>query len=134
MKEINAVNRPLHHKLFDMYRGEYLEAQDYLWAEGERERLRIIWLHHASQLAESYLNDGQQLEAATLLRRLLELYPYYEEGYLSLMKLYEQIGNRSAVQACYADLKRNMEEDLGVKLSPKVLEWYHSRKRENSGG
>lgn len=133
MKGINPDNRHMHQRLFDMYRGEYLGTYDYLWAEGERERLRIIWLHHASQLADSYLKDGLLLEAVTLLKRVLELHPYYEEGYLSLMKLYDQIGDRSATEACFADLKQNVEEDLGVKLSPKVLQWYHTRTKESSG-
>ncbi len=132
MKEFHAANRPLHQRLFDMYRGEYLGPTDYLWAEGERERLRIIRLHQASQLADSYRKDGLLLEAVTVLKRTLELHPYYEEGYLSLMKLYDEIGDRAATEACFAELKRNVEEDLGVKLSLKVLQWYVGRTRESA--
>ncbi|WP_181593012.1 response regulator [Paenibacillus sp. YN15] len=131
-EEIHADNRSLHQKLFDMYRGEYLSASDYLWAEGERERLRVIWLHHASKLADSYLQDGLLPEAVTLLKRVLELNPYYEEGYLSLMKLYDRVGDRAATEACFAELKRNLEDDLGVRLSPKVLQWYDTRREKNS--
>ncbi|MDF2934862.1 MAG: hypothetical protein K0Q90_235 [Paenibacillaceae bacterium] len=133
MKEFSPANHLLHQKWFDMYRGEYLGALDYLWAEGERERLRIIWLHHASQLADSYREDGLVLEAVILLKRMLELHPYYEEGYLILMKLYDQMGEHSAAEACFSELKHNVEEELGVKLSPEVLQWYYSRRREKSG-
>lgn len=133
LKEFHAGNRSLHQKLFDLYRGEYLGPTDYLWAEGERERLRVIRLHQASQLADAYRKDGMLLEAVTLLKRTLELHPYYEEGYLSLMKLYDEIGDRGATEACFAELKRNVEEDLGVKLSLKVLQWYVTRTKESAG-
>lgn len=132
MKEFHAAHRPLHQKLFDLYRGEYLGPADYLWAEGERERLRVIRLHQASQLAAAYRKDGLLLEAITLLKRTLELHPYYEEGYLSLMKLYDEIGDRAAAEACFAELRRNVEEDLGVRLSVKVLQWYAGRTRESA--
>jgi two-component SAPR family response regulator len=48
------------------------------------------------------------------------------------MKLYDEIGDRAATEACFAELKRNVEGDLGVKLSLKVLQWYIGRTRESA--
>lgn len=44
-----------HENVFQMYTGDYLGDCDYLWAEGEKERLRRLWLHHAHQLSEFYI-------------------------------------------------------------------------------
>lgn len=115
-----------HQRLFDLYTGEYLGACDYVWAVGERERLRTIWLHHSSQLARSYAVSNQITEAVTIYKRIIELYPYYEEGYLALMMLYDQIGDRSAVETCFRQLYASLVQELGIKLSSDVWNWYHN--------
>lgn len=124
---VRPDNREEHQRLFDLYTGEYFGGYDYLWAEGERERVRTIWLHHTSQLARFYSAEGMIVDAVTTYKRLIELHPYYEEGYLGLMQLYDQMGDLPAVEACFSELQKKITDELNVKLSPKVLQWYHSR-------
>lgn len=115
-----------HQRLFDLYGGEYLGNCDYIWAESERERLRTIWLHHSSQLARSYAEGQKVAEAVTIYKRLIELHPYYENGYFGLMMLYDQIGDWPAVETCFRELQVRLVKELGVKLSPEVWSWYRS--------
>lgn len=115
-----------HQRLFDLYAGEYFGSCGYVWAEGERERLRTIWLHHSSRLARSYADNGKLAEAVTINKRLVELHPYYEEGYLGLMMLYDRIGDRPAVEACFRELRMHLEVELGTKVSWKVWDWYRN--------
>jgi two-component system, LytTR family, response regulator len=125
--EITSKNLREHQRLFDLYKGDYLGDYDYAWAEEEQERLRTIWLHHASQLANAYTQAGKITEAITAYRRLTALHPYYEEGYLRLMMLYEQTGEMATVEECFMELHQRVAVELGVKLSPGVYQWYHSR-------
>lgn len=44
-----------HERVFQAYTGDYLGDSGYIWSEGEKERLRRLWLHQAQQLSEFYI-------------------------------------------------------------------------------
>lgn len=69
---INKDNYEEHQRLFEFYSGDYLNDYDYLWAEGERQRLRTIWLHHAMNIAEFYVGSGRIPEAVTVYQRVVQ--------------------------------------------------------------
>lgn len=48
-----------HEEVFRRFEGNYLGDYDYLWAEHERERLRLLWLGHARHLSEFYIKQGR---------------------------------------------------------------------------
>lgn len=126
---IAAANEAEHQRLFEMYTGDYLDDYDYLWAESERQRLRTIWLHHAIQLAEHYTGRGSVPQAVTVYQRIVQLQPYYEQGHLGLMKIYQQIGERTAVEEQYHTLKSMLARELHVEPPEAVEKWYAEWKR-----
>lgn len=58
LEAIRDDNYVVHQELFDLYSGDYFGDYDYLWAEGERQRLRTIWLHHAMGMAQFYIDSS----------------------------------------------------------------------------
>lgn len=43
--------------VLNLYKGDYLVEEGYLWAESERERLRTLWLTYIRELAEDLTNE-----------------------------------------------------------------------------
>ncbi|MEK3833961.1 MULTISPECIES: response regulator [unclassified Paenibacillus] len=128
---INKDNYEEHQRLFEFYSGDYLNDYDYLWAEGERQRLRTIWLHHAMNIAEFYVGSGRIPEAVTVYQRVVQLQPYFEQGHLGLMKVYDSIGERSAVEEQYHILTDLLKRELGVKPPASIKRWYEEWKHLN---
>ncbi|WP_010276925.1 response regulator [Paenibacillus senegalensis] len=113
-----------HQDLLALYRGDYLGDQDYLWAEGERERLRLLWYEHALTVADWLRDSGPISHAVTLYQQILQKFPYSEDVYWSLMKLHGKANDWTSVERVYAELCRVMEEDLGTSIQPSILDWY----------
>ncbi|MFF2908851.1 response regulator [Paenibacillus sp. NPDC057934] len=120
-----------HQQLFDLYSGDYFGDYDYLWAESERQRLRTIWLHHAIGIADYYIGSGRIPEAVTVYQRIVQLQPYFEQGHLGLMKVYDSIGERSAVEEQYKALTELLKDDLSTELPSNIERWYSDWKLHN---
>ncbi|MBW4084033.1 response regulator [Paenibacillus sp. S150] len=131
LNAINPDNYGEHQRLFDFYSGDYLSDYDYLWAEGERQRLRTIWLHHAMGIAEFYTASGRIAEAVTVYQRVVQLQPYFEQGHLGLMKVYDSIGERSAVEEQYHILTDLLNRELNIELPANIKRWYDKWKQHN---
>ncbi|MBW5448298.1 response regulator [Cohnella sp. CFH 77786] len=114
----------LYRLLLDGYRGDYLQAEGYLWSENERERLRIKWLQLASDQAARLERVGLTGDAIRLYQSIQERFPVWEACYLALMRSYDKIGNTMEVKNQYAKLKRTLEEELGMQPERGIAEWY----------
>src|SRR5690606_30366902 len=90
---LTAETLPAHQRLLELYRGDYLVEEDYLWAESERERLRILWLQHCSKVADYLASDNQFSEAILLYLRIQVSQPYVDHSYFKLMQLYSRVGD-----------------------------------------
>ncbi|MEK5235406.1 response regulator [Paenibacillus sp. FSL L8-0470] len=128
LEPINAGNYGQYQYWFGFYSGDYLADYDYLWAESERQRLRSIWLHHAMEMAEFYIGCGKIPEAVTVYQRIVQLQPYFEQGHLGLMKVYDRIGERSAVEEQYNILTDLLNRELSIELPVNIERWYHNWK------
>lgn len=112
--------------LLDGYRGDYLQVEAYLWAENERERLRIKWLQRASELALRLEQSGLPADAIRLYHEIQTRFPTWEASYMGLMRSHDQIGNVLEVKSQYAKLLQMLEEDLGMQPDRETVEWYLS--------
>lgn len=77
-----------------VYRGDFLHRfvlDDSIefdtWATQQREELHVAAVTAASRLIATYAQDNQPAEAHAAARRLLELEPWNEEAYQTLMRL-----------------------------------------------
>ncbi|GGN97769.1 response regulator [Saccharibacillus kuerlensis] len=127
---VTADNCAEHIRLSQLYIGDYLADYDYSWAEGERQRLRSVQLHHASGLALFLLENGRTVEAAAEYTKLAELHPYSEHTHLGLLQAYALLGDQNAVDERYRQAERLFEKELDVETPLVLSEWY---KRWNAG-
>lgn len=127
IKELPIVNRetfPKHQHLLTLYRGDYLANEDYLWAENERERLKILWIKHISKVADYLGSENQFNEAISLYLRLQMTHPYTDESYFKLMKLYNKVGDKHSVEVQYDNLKKMLVDQYAVEPSLTIQDWY----------
>jgi len=113
-----------HMELFRLYRGDYLAEYDFLWAESERERLRILWYQHALKLSAFLGTTDRYEQAVDVNSRILAWFPYSEEAYWQMMKLYDALGDRAAVKRYYEQLSEMMRSEFGTAPNDEVREWY----------
>ncbi|PYI54041.1 hypothetical protein DLM86_15980 [Paenibacillus flagellatus] len=122
--DIGPDNLEHHLALLDMYRGDYLADYDYLWAEGERQRLKTIWLRHAMAVAEWLDRTDKDKELFALYFRALRMFPYSEEVHFALLKLHAKQGDWAAVEKQYADLERMVRSEFGTDVPASIQSWY----------
>lgn len=115
---------PEHQRLFDMYRGNFYEEDHYAWAEGERQRLKALWLHHAQQLGQFYCSHDMNIEALGVYHQIVKQDPLHEDSYLELMKIYARINDADSVDKQYQLMIRILKQEAEVDPSPDLLEWY----------
>lgn len=82
-------------------------------------------------IAEFYVDSGRIPEAVTVYQRVVQLQPYFEQGHLGLMKVYDSIGERSAVEEQYHILTDLLKRELGVKPPASIKRWYDEWKHLN---
>jgi len=116
---VEAYERALH-----AYEGGYLGQYEYIWAEHERERLRLIWLHYMKEVSEFYEGHEMIDKAIQANRRVQQLYPEEEASYFSLMKLFDVIGNKVGVEEQYYLLRTRLENELDLPISAYIVRWY----------
>ncbi len=121
-----------HLQVIDAYRGNYLEEEGYLWAESERERLRALWLSHATKVTEYLVSNGQYIEAISMYHRIQDLFPYVEDNYFMLMRLYDKLGDRASVDHQYKSLEKMCADEYGIKPDQSIQTWYQERKDVHS--
>jgi len=111
-------------ELLAAYKGDYLEQEGYLWAENERQRLRMKWLDAAMRAVEVAERTAQPTEAVALLSQVRERFPYADDSYYRLMQTYDAMGLTAEVKHEYERLRRMQEEELGMPLRPEIEAWY----------
>lgn len=125
---MDASTVDAYERVLDMYKGNYFGDYEYLWAEHERERFRLLWLYQMKKLSEFYMQQGLLDKAIQVNQRILRLCPDEEECYFSLMKLYDEAGNHIRIEEQYLLLKERIERGLEVPISPNITQWYEQRK------
>ncbi|MEJ8545251.1 response regulator [Brevibacillus borstelensis] len=115
-------------RLLELYRGDYFAEYDYLWAESERQRLRMDWYNLATQVGSFLVMNGEYSKAIVLYLRIQQFYPHVEELYFSLMKLYDMLGDREAVAGQYNSLTEMLRDEFEAAAPPHIKEWYRQWK------
>jgi len=127
---LDADTAQQYERALSAYAGDYLGGYAYLWAEHERERLRLLWRHHMTMLGDFYARCGLAERAIDVFRSVQKLCPDEEDSYLALMKLYHSLHRPAGVEEQLWLLKERMERELGLPLGEEVSRWYAEWKAE----
>ncbi|WP_339267565.1 response regulator [Paenibacillus sp. FSL K6-1330] len=113
-----------HIEMMKLYTGDYLQEYDYWWAEGERQRLKELWLSVSLSMAEWYV-DQERIEEAILCYFSIQRQHHLEEkAYFSLMKIYALQDNPAQVHRQFSLLCQVLEDEMGEEPSPYIVKWY----------
>ena len=99
-----------------LYRGDFLEMADGIWASVEREHLHERYLSALDELAALHTRGGSFQRAIEAYQALLTQDPYREEAHRRLMLCHQRRDNRAAAIQQYLACARILREDLA--LSP----------------
>lgn len=118
-------------RVLEQYEGGYLEDHDYVWAEGERERLRQLWLSQGRRLAAYNLEKNDLAFALKLYERIQQLDPYHESEGLLTMKLYDLLCQYDKVAAHYKRLEEVFVRELGLTVPMEAERWFSLWQQRN---
>jgi two-component system LytT family response regulator len=121
---LQAETVEAHLQLQKAYIGDYLEVPGYLWAEGERQRLRILWQNHAIHLVKFLESSERYNEAITCYNHIQARAPFLEDSYLGLMRIYARLQNAKAVRQQYEDMIQLFAQELNIMPSNAIQAWY----------
>lgn len=103
-------------RLLELYRGDYLEEEDYGWAAAIRSELRQDYLRMIEQAAAK----SGEAEREAIWRKLIRLEPYSEDYYEKLLTDMAQSGNAAHLRSVYGEIAERFAE-LGVQPSQRIL-------------
>ncbi|MFC4599151.1 response regulator [Cohnella hongkongensis] len=107
----------------ESYEGDYLSETDYVWAEGERKRLRDLWYKHAYALSEMWKTAGCRKETLETYEMMQLRFPFSEEVYFLMMKFYVDNGESGMAKLKYEQLCKMLEDEYAIVPSVAVREW-----------
>jgi len=124
MEPVNPFNDVEHYRLFMQYTGDYYHEYEYYWAEPELRRLKSLWLLSGESLGRYYVNYGKDKEALAVYHRIIQLAPLHEDGYFTLMRIYNRLKNPEAVESQFRLLSTLLLREADVEPGKEVSDWY----------
>ncbi|ANA79130.1 response regulator receiver and SARP domain protein [Paenibacillus vortex V453] len=121
---VSAASIDRHIEMMKLYTGDYLQEYDYWWAEGERQRLKELWLTSSLCMADWYVEQERMDEAILCYSSIQRQHPMEEKAYFSLMKLYVMQDNPAQVHRQFALLSQLLRDEMGEEPSPYIKKWY----------
>ncbi|MEC0257840.1 response regulator [Paenibacillus lautus] len=121
---VSAESIEGHIEMMKLYTGDYLQEYDYWWAEGERQRLKELWLSVSLSMAEWYVDQERIDEAILCYFSIQRQHSLEEKAYFSLMKIYALQDNPAQVHRQFSLLCQVLEDEMGEEPSPYIVKWY----------
>ena len=94
------------------------------WLYVEQEGLRRLFRQVTVAVARRGLAVGHAGEAAEPLAKLVSVDPYFEEGHILLIEVYELLGNHDAAATAYRRYQRIVREELQAEPRPSLARRY----------
>lgn len=114
----------------EQYKGDYLMEFDYWWAEGERYRLKQLWIRKSMYLANWYQKVDHDERAIQVYNAIIELDIQNEDAYFELMKIYAKQQDGIAVDECYSSLQESLQLEIGSEPNEQIKLWYSQWNKE----
>lgn len=119
-------------RMIELYKGDLMEGSDY----GdlifyERERFKSIFMEACQRLSSLCIKRSELLRAEEILRRALAAEPYNENICLELLNLYMLQGRRSKAIKFYYSFKKQLEQELDIKIDKRLSEAIQRTKLQN---
>ncbi|QOS79571.1 response regulator [Paenibacillus sp. JNUCC31] len=125
-----SENLELYLEKMSSYTGDYLQEYDYWWAEGERQRLKQLWLNTALRLGQWYEDQQRFNDALASYLQIRHLYPMEEKSSFALMKLYDKMSEPQKTLECYQELTTQLKEEYDIPPGNDIQLWVKEWKKK----
>lgn len=112
-----------------LYSGSLLEGEDAEWIVASRAALHERQLEALSEHAEAALARGDTPSAASAYRRLLDLDPFREDAFRSLLRMHFARADRARAANAYQLFALKLRAELGVEPMPETVACYERIRR-----
>ncbi len=113
-------------KAISLYKNDYLEENDYLWALPRREEYSAKYWEMAVSLAKYYMKTSDYASAERVLKSVLRKCPLDEDLHEMLLKLYFIKKDRVAFTTHYNAVSELLRTELGVEPGGSIQALYGS--------
>ncbi|MCO5187979.1 MAG: AAA family ATPase [Anaerolineae bacterium] len=98
-----------------LYRGQFLEGFFDDWIVTERYRLETVYANVLTRVMDAYELSGDCESALSVAMLLLEHDPLREDAHQMIMRVYQQMGQRSAALQQYERCRQLLRDELGIE-------------------
>jgi two-component SAPR family response regulator len=109
----------------DLYRGDFLAGESADWIDEQREWAKAMTLRALDRLRIGAIVQHDYLQAVDWCRRTLQLDPYQEEAYQTLIYVHGRYGDLGQVKSWYDLCVRRLRGDLDVQPMPATEQLFH---------
>jgi DNA-binding SARP family transcriptional activator len=102
-------------KAANLYHGDFLAAQTADWIDEQRQHYRALTLYALAYLRREALRRNDHSMVIRLCRRMLDIDPYQEDIYQTMMLVHGQRGELGQVREWYRLCDRRFRIDLDLK-------------------
>lgn len=106
----------------DVYKGNYLEQEGYLWANQEKQRLLNIYIKNIIFCTSELIRKKDYKRAEARLLEALICDPYSESLTLELLNLYYISGEPNKALSHYRQYLKDISEELGIEKASNDIE------------
>lgn len=123
-KVMDSNNIEILDKMIQLYRGEYLEENDYHWAVNEQARFSKMYMDLLLKIADFYMSKGKYSTSIPYLKAMLEKNPYIEDVHRKLLYAYASIKDDMSFKEHYKSMSNSFKGELNTGLSNITKELY----------
>ena len=107
-----------------LYRGTFLQSEDYIWAEEVRTNLELEYENLLLNMTNYYLETGAYSKCEKNLLTLINSNPLCENGYYQLLELYMQEGKHEKFRQWYKEYAKILKQEFQSKPDNKFKEYF----------
>lgn len=116
-------------KIFELYTGDFLEEDGYVWSMDMQEKLKHRYLKLIKNIGVYYMEKDNFNKAIEFLERLIKVDPLYDEGIKLLFKCYHSKKEIRDLKKQFIKLENTIQEEYGVHLTDDVVNYYNALMR-----
>lgn len=132
--ELSEYTVSEYERILKLFKSEYLEGYDYVWAELERQRFQLHWIRLKLNLVHWYMETEAYEQAFKHIEQVCTRYPLEEQAQLLYMKICDRMGFHFLVQRQYLLLETLMEAEVSEKPGQEVMKWYKDWDKKRQKG
>lgn len=106
--------------IIDLYKGSYLEKNDYLWAQEESRRFENEFIKVVENLSQMQVEEQKYQAAIETMQKLCNLRPYEERYHEKIIDLYTKNNELSRAKEYKVTIEEMYKSDLGISIELKI--------------